>query len=125
MGYIYVVSQTFTQLVHETPEKISPSEITVEVSDPGVISAEIECVQDSGGEYDYYLQVRPISTGRSNVSYMIKEDGGAVSNHMKIVCTELKTLYEEADVQRSGSLVSYAGADIVLGAGVLCHQLHY
>lgn len=42
VGYIYVVSQTFTQLVHETPEKISPSEITVEVSDPGVISAEIE-----------------------------------------------------------------------------------
>ena len=35
VGYIYVVSQTFTQLVHETPEKISPSEITVEVSDPG------------------------------------------------------------------------------------------
>ena len=33
VGYIYVVSQTFTQLVHETPEKISPSEITVEVSD--------------------------------------------------------------------------------------------
>ena len=61
VGYIYVVSHTFTQLVHETPEKISPSEISVEVSDPGVISAEIECVQDSGGEYDYYLQVRPIT----------------------------------------------------------------
>ena len=42
VGYIYVVSHTFSQLVHETPEKISPSEITVEVSDPGVISAEIE-----------------------------------------------------------------------------------
>lgn len=80
------------QLVHETPEKISPSEITVEVSDPGVISAEIECVQDSGGEYDYYLQVRPVSAGESKISYVLNDDGGAVSNHMKIVCTELKTL---------------------------------
>ena len=33
VGYIYVVSQTFTQLVHETPEKISPSEITVEAAE--------------------------------------------------------------------------------------------
>ena len=125
MGYIYVVSQTFTQLVHETPEKISPSEITVEVSDPGVISAEIECVQDSGGEYDYYLQVRPISTGRSNVSYMIKEDGGAVSNHMKIVCTELKTLYEDDELMFNGQEALFPMLALILFSVLVCFVISF
>ena len=125
VGYIYVVSHTFTQLVHETPEKISPSEISVEVSDPGVISAEIECVQDSGGEYDYYLQVRPISAGRSNVSYMIKEDGGAVSNHLKIVCTELKTLYEDDNLLFNGQEALFPMLALILFAVLVCFVISF
>ena len=125
VGYIYVVSHTFTQLVHETPEKISPSEISVEVSDPGVISAEIECVQDSGGEYDYYLQVRPISAGRSNVSYMIKEDGGAVSNHLKIVCTELKTLYEDDNLMFNGQEALFPMLALILFAVLVCFVISF
>ena len=111
--------------MHETPEKISPSEITVEVSDPGVISAEIECVQDSGGEYDYYLQVRPISTGRSNVSYMIKEDGGAVSNHMKIVCTELKTLYEDDELMFNGQEALFPMLALILFSVLVCFVISF
>ena len=96
--YFFIASHSYSELVFASEKKLAPSQISYEVSDSDIISADIECRQASDGKYEYYLSVKPVNPGTASVEYKV----GGVGDRLIMNSTGLGTIYEDEFLKFNG-----------------------